>query len=107
MTALAAATATLAPPRYRCTLTRAVASAVPGSATSSTMPSASASWASTMRPEKTRSFVRGAPISRASRWVPPPPGTSPRVTSGRPTFAPASTTRKSQARASSKPPPRA
>src|SRR6185437_14365705 len=40
-------------------------------------------------------------------WVPPPPGTSPTVVSGRPSTAVSSATIRSQHRASSQPPPRA
>ena len=68
---------------------------------------ASASAASTIRPANTRSLARAGPTSRASRWVPPPPGMMPSRISGWPKRAPSDATRKSHARASSQPPPRA
>ena len=47
------------------------------------------------------------PIRRGSRCVPPAPGTTPSVTSGKPRTAPGAATRARQARAISKPPPSA
>ncbi len=61
----------------------------------------------TGRPEKIISLARVIPMIRGSRWVPPAPGTTPRVISGRPSWASSATTRKSAASASSHPPPRA
>ena len=75
--------------------------------TLSTSPIRSASSAATNRPEKMISLARAEPTSRASRWVPPAPGMTPRRISGCPSLAFSPTTRKSQARASSQPPPNA
>ena len=55
----------------------------------------------------TYSIARCLPSTRASRWLPPPPGMIPRVTSGWPKRAVSEATIMSQARASSQPPPRA
>ena len=58
-------------------------------------------------PETIISSAFTAPTRRGSRTVPPPPGRRPSFTSGRPSFAPASATRKWQPSASSSPPPSA
>ena len=73
----------------------------------STRPSSSAFGAFTGLPVVTRSTAAAGATSRGRRTVPPAPGTMPRVTSGRPTEAEATATRKRQASATSKPPPRA
>ena len=46
------------------------------------------------------------PTNRGSRWVPPAPGTTPSITSGKPMLASARASRYRQASASSAPPPR-
>src|SRR3954466_3572991 len=55
------------------------------------------------------SVARPGPTSAVSRWVPPAPGSRPRRTSGRPIRAPSARAqmRKSQASATSSPPPSA
>ncbi len=63
--------------------------------------------ASTISPVKRRRLATEGPTSRASRWVPPKPGGTPRPTSGCPSLARSLPMRMSQARASSHPPPRA
>ena len=63
--------------------------------------------ASKSRPVSTYSIARCLPITRASRWVPPPPGMIPRVISGWPKRAVSEATIMSQASASSQPPPSA
>ncbi len=73
--------------------------------TASTTPSDSASAAPTRRPDAIIAAAAAAPISRGRRCVPPAPGISPRVTSGRPTSPSGSMTRRWQASASSSPPP--
>ena len=67
----------------------------------------SASSAPTWRPVKIRSLARAGPTSRARRCVPPPPGMMPSRISGWPSLAFSLAMRKSQARASSQPPPSA
>src|ERR671920_1427806 len=61
---LAARNAYAGPPTYRSTRRRAAAYTSPGGVTSSTSPMASASAASTKRPEKMRSFARAGPTRR-------------------------------------------
>jgi len=73
------------------------------STTASTRPIRSASSASTARPVNTRSLARDGPTSRASRWVPPPPGMIPSRISGWANLAVRDATRRSQASASSQP----
>ena len=46
-----------------------------------------ASFAPIMRPVRTNSIVRDLPIRFARRWVPPPPGMTPRLISGFPSCA--------------------
>ena len=79
----------------------------PCAATWLTKPSRSASSASMRRPVSTSSIARCLPITRASRWVPPPPGMIPSVISGWPNSAVSEATIMSQASASSQPPPSA
>ena len=81
--------------------------AFPAGASRSARPIRSASSAVTWRPVKIRSMARPGPSLRCVSWVPPPPGTSPTVVSGRPNTAVSSATIRSQHRASSQPPPRA
>ena len=57
-------------------------------------------------PESIIQAARAGPISRGRRWVPPPPGISPRRTSGSAKLAFACAIRTSQASAISRPPPR-
>ena len=72
-----------------------------------TSPIACASAASTNRPVRIISIARPVPTSRASRWVPPAPGSTDRVVSGSPNRAFSDAIRMSHAIASSQPPPRA
>src|SRR5262245_21743412 len=72
-----------------------------------TSPKARACSASTGSAVRIRSLARPSPTSLGSRWVPPAPGRIPSPTSGNPSFDPATAMRKSQASASSIPPPRA
>ena len=74
--------------------------------TISTRPSSLASAAPIMSPVSTRRIAWPRPARRDSRWVPPPPGISPRLISGWPKRAFSEATRKSQDMASSQPPPR-
>src|SRR5579884_300400 len=95
-------------PRPRLAAHPVAASSTSAAATTrSTRPMARASLASTWRPERIRSLARAGPTSRLRRWVPPPPGMMPSRISGWPKRASSAATRKSQARASSQPPPRA
>ena len=71
------------------------------------VPKESASSAPIGSPVKIISLALLAPIRRGSLWVPPPPGKAPILISGRPNLAVWEAMRKSQARASSHPPPRA
>src|SRR2546426_4750873 len=69
-------------------------------------PQSSASFGVSMRPVAMRSIARLLPMSRGSRCVPPVPGRTPRVTSGRPMrHAPSEASRRSVAIAISSPPP--
>src|SRR6185437_8239049 len=77
-----------------------------GSTTSSTRPNRSASSASIRSPVSTSLSAAPNPTMRGSRCVPPPPGMIPRFTSGCPNRAAVLATRKSQASASSMPPPK-
>ncbi len=95
------------PPPARLAQARAASSTSSGAATRLTSPMESASSARTWRPERISSLARDDPIRRGRRWVPPPPGITPRRISGRPSRASSAQTRKSQASASSSPPPRA
>ena len=71
------------------------------------MPAASASGGVRVRPVSIRSSAFWRPMRRGSRCVPPVPGSSPRVTSGRPMrYEPSAAIRKSQQSAISRPPPR-
>ena len=63
--------------------------------------------ASMRRPVSTSSIARCLPITRASRWVPPPPGMIPSRISGWPNSADSEATIMSHASASSQPPPSA
>jgi len=74
---------------------------------SSISPFSTASEAGIGAPDSIRSSAGRRPIRRAERWVPPAPGTTPRVISGRPTLALARAMRWWQASASSRPPPSA
>ena len=88
--------------------TKEIAPAVRSPSTiSSTIPSASASRASIGSPVTIILSAFSGPIRRGRRWVPPAPGNRPSLTSGRPTRAPATATRKWQASDSSNPPPKA
>src|SRR5262249_52991779 len=76
--------------------------------TRSTRPSSSARAGPTGVPERSMSSARVRPIRRVNRWVPPLPGSRPRLTSGTPRrYSPSAAKRKSHARAISRPPPRA
>ena len=77
------------------------------SITASISPKSSASAAAMCSPLVIISSARGTPTRRGSRWVPPPPGRMPSLTSGRPRRALRSATRKWQAIAISSPPPSA
>ena len=73
----------------------------------SARPMRSASAAEMRSPVKHSSLALATPTRRARRWVPPKPGMTPSATSGWPNFALSAATMKSQASASSQPPPRA
>ena len=51
---------------------------VPAGTTRLTRPQASASGAVSQPPSSISSLARRAPMSRGSRWLPPPPATSPK-----------------------------
>jgi len=85
----------------------ASSSTASGSTTRSTSPIDRASDASTILPLNTRSLALDAPTRRASRCVPPPPGMMPRRISGWPNRLDVPAIRRSQASASSQPPPSA
>ena len=85
----------------------AASSTSSGGTTRFTRPMAKASSAATWRPVMMSSLAREDPIRRGRRCVPPPPGRIPNSTSGSPSRESSAPTRKSQARASSNPPPRA
>ncbi len=71
-----------------------------------TSPSPSAFSKSKVSPVAMSSIAFDLPMSRPSRCVPPVPGSTPRVTSGRPILPPPFlASRRSQARAISRPPP--
>ena len=59
----------------------------PSAVTSSISPLSSASALPMWRPDVIISSAFGTPTRRGSRWVPPAPGSRPRLTSGRPNFA--------------------
>jgi MFS transporter, YNFM family, putative membrane transport protein len=86
---------------------RAACLAWPAGTRRATRPCRSASSAGMRRPVSTRSAASPAPSLRGASCVPPPPGTSPTVTSGRPNTAVSSATMMSQLIANSQPPPRA
>ena len=86
---------------------RAAARTSPSGTTRFTRPMRSASAASRIRPVRTISLARPSPTMRGSLWVPPAPGRIPSPVSGWPSRADSPATRRSQARASSHPPPRA
>ena len=72
------------------------------------MPRVCASQGGIVRPVTIRSSALLAPMRRGRRWVPPLPGSRPKVASGSPsTYSPSAPKRRSQARAISSPPPRA
>src|SRR5215831_12625675 len=75
--------------------------------TRSTRPIRSASAAGTRIPVRIISRALPRPTRRGSRCVPPPPGMMARLISVRPSCASSAAMRMSQARASSRPPPRA
>ena len=85
------------------------------STAASTSPSAGTTWAirpaasstATGLPEVSMSSARSSGTKRRSIWVPPPPGSRDRPTSGRPSWAPGTATMAWPARASSKAPPKA
>jgi hypothetical protein len=60
-----------------------------------------------IRPEKMSSLALARPTSRGRRWLPPAPGMRPSRISGWPSLALSAMNRKSQASATSQPPPRA
>ena len=70
-------------------------------------PTRRASHASIGSPVRFISRAFGSPTIRGSRWVPPKPGMIPRLISGWPKLADSPASRKSQAIASSHPPPKA
>ena len=72
-----------------------------------TRPSSSASSERTASPTRFISRALLAPTRRGSRWVPPKPGMIPSFTSGWPKTAASAAIRKSQAIATSQPPPKA
>ena len=72
----------------------AFSSSLPSSASASTTPTARASFALIGRPLVIISSATSGPTMRGRRWVPPAPGSRPRLTSGRPTFAEGTATRK-------------
>ena len=72
-----------------------------------TRPISLASPALTRRPVKINSLASAGPIRRGRRWVPPMPGSIPRLTSGKPKVAFSAAILMSQASATSHPPPRA
>ena len=76
-------------------LAKAMAPALraPSSTISSTRPMALAALAGTWLPLVIISSAFWAPTMRGRRWVPPAPGSRPRFTSGRPTFADGTATR--------------
>ncbi len=119
---IAAAKSTDAPRRSACLAARtptgefaaivaassnAVSRAWPAGTRRLTRPSRSASSTPTLRPVSTRSAARAGPRRRRMFCVPPPPGTSPSVTSGSPKTAVSSATIRSQDNANSVPPPSA
>ena len=57
-------------------------------------------------PDMISHAARPAPISRGARCVPPPPGSRPSFTSGKPNCASGVAIRRSQPSATSRPPPR-
>ena len=71
-----------------------------------TTPNEAASSAVRRLPNITSSFAFAWPRSRTSLWLPPAPGTRPRLTSVCPNLARFAAIRKSHARASSRPPPK-
>ena len=77
MARLARPCAAVAPAARAAARSSARSSTSSGATTSSTSPMARASSARTWRPVKIRSLARAGPTSRASRWVPPPPGMMP------------------------------
>ena len=66
----------------------AVASSSSGAATSSTSPAFRACSAVALLPSISQGMAAMMPRMRGSRWVPPPPGSRPTCTSGRPTITP-------------------
>src|SRR5688572_127844 len=72
-----------------------------------TRPNSSARAASHRAPVRIISLARPRPTMRGRRWVPPAPGMIPSVGSGRPNTAVLAAIRRSQARATSHPPPSA
>ena len=85
----------------------AASRAPPAGTTLATTPQASASAADSRRPVRITSRARAGPTSHVSVCVDPPPGKIPTLTSGNPKVAPAPATIRSQASASSNPPPSA
>ena len=72
---------------------------------SSTSPALSASFAGIGSPDRIIGSAFSMPTRRGSRCVPPAPGMSPSLISGRPSRVPAAATRKWQPMVSSSPPP--
>ena len=88
---------------------RASSSRVSAGTMASSMPASSAAAALILRPSTISGSAARAPIIRGRRWVPPPPGSRPTVTSGWPNsaFGLSAAMRRWQARAISSPPPSA
>ena len=86
---------------------RASAISMSAGTTRAASPQLSASAASMVRPVRHRSIALDLPTMRVRRWLPPRPGMMPRVISGWPNLAVSAAMMKSQASASSQPPPRA
>ncbi len=83
------------------------ASSCSGSIRRETSPAANASSAEKRPPVKIHSLARAGPIKRGSLCVPPKPGIIPKLISGWPKDAVVDAKRRSQAKASSHPPPKA
>ncbi len=88
-------------------ISMAAVSTSPSGTTRFTSPIRSASAAESELPVKIISIALAPPIKRGARMVPPAPGMIPRPISGNPSFADSPQMRRSQASASSSPPPSA
>src|SRR5262249_4786716 len=107
ITILATPMATTAPDANDPAHASAASSRWAAGATRPTRPRAAAWSAPTCRPLQMSSLARAGPISRGSRCVAPAPGITPSSVSGCPTRASSAAMRRSQASASSRPPPSA